>query len=190
MRILFNSVNVGLLIAVTTISAVSAFNFQSGNGGAIQYALGCDFYGNDIGQIPGPGEQCGGNCLSNSQCTHFTWYNNVCYIKRFTNSPIATSLNGRPILFNFIGLLVVDLLLTFYFKGGVCGWAVRSISGGAVQLSVKNNCGFTTWLATAPNTNIAPLGGTVQLNSGQSYTYNIPSGGWAGRFWPKTGKIF
>lgn len=61
------------------------------------------------------------------------------------------------------------------------------ITGG--RLAVLNNCPFTTWLATAPNTNIASLpDGIVQLNSGQSYSYNsIPSGGWAGRFWPKIG---
>ena len=42
-------------------------------------------------------------------------------------------------------------------------------------------------MATSPNTNIAPLPGNIKLNSGQSYSYNIPSGGWAGRFWPKIG---
>jgi len=53
---------------------------------------------------------------------------------------------------------------------------------------VKNNCAFTTLLATAPNSNRAPLpGGTIKLTQGQTYTYNIPNGGWAGRFWPKTG---
>ena len=57
-------------------------------------------------------------------------------------------------------------------------------AGGAVQLSVTNKCPYPTWLATTPNSNQQPLpGGTIKLNSGQSYTYNIASSGWAGRFW-------
>lgn len=58
----------------------------------------------------------------------------------------------------------------------------------AVELSVYNNCPYTTWLATTPNFGISPLPeGTVTLGSRQRYVYQIPSGGWAGRFWPKTG---
>ena len=64
--------------------------------------------------------------------------------------------------------------------------AISAIS--ALELTVQNNCAFTTWLATTPNFQIDPLpDGTVQLNSGQRYVYNIPNQGWAGRFWPKTG---
>ncbi len=149
-----------------TATSVYSFDFQDGDNGKVKWASGCDFYGNDIANIPGPGETCGLNCVNNPSCTHFTWFNNYCYLKRFPNSPIATGLNGA-----------------------VCGWKTsNSVPSSGVQLSVKNNCAFTTWLATAPNSNQAPLpGGTIKLTQGQTYTYNIPSGGWAGRFWPKTG---
>jgi len=70
------------------------------------FCEGCDFFGSDIGSVAGPGEQCGNKCVSDSQCTHFTWYNNVCYLKRFSNSPTATNLNG-----------------------GVCGWVNRNGPG-------------------------------------------------------------
>jgi len=56
----------------------------------------------------------------------------------------------------------------------------------AVELSVQNSCPYTVWLATGPNSGLEPLpGGSVQLNSGATHTYQIPNGGWAGRFWPK-----
>ena len=64
-------------------------------------------------------------------------------------------------------------------------------AGGPLQLSVKNNCPYPTWLATTPNAGQQPLpGGTIRLNSGQSYTYNIASSGWAGRFWCQLIKSF
>ena len=44
----------------------------------------------------------------------------------------------------------------------------------AVELSVKNNCGYTVWLATTPNSNKAPLpGGSVRLQADQSHTYQV-----------------
>lgn len=56
------------------------------------------------------------------------------------------------------------------------------------RLSVTNQCDFPVWMATIPNANIAPLSdNTVQLSTGQSHDYSIPSSGWAGRFWPKVG---
>ena len=58
---------------------------------------------------------------------------------------------------------------------------------GGTQLSVKNNCPSTIWLAMTPNPNYPSLGNNIQVTSGQSYTYNIPNGNWAGRFWPKIG---
>lgn len=70
-------------------------------------------------------------------------------------------------------------------------WALLAAyisTSSAVELSVFNNCPYSTWLATTPNNGVNPLpGGTVRLDPGQRYTYQIPNGGWAGRFWPKTG---
>ena len=73
----------------------SVYKFQSGNNGQVMWALGCDFYGNDIGNQAGPGSDCGGVCLANAQCTHFSWSNNVCYLKHATNPSAANSnING------------------------------------------------------------------------------------------------
>ena len=73
-----------LMLSWLTLSAV-AYNFQSADNGSIMWASGCDYYGNDIGSQPGPGETCGSICFQNSKCTHFTWANNVCYMKKAIN---------------------------------------------------------------------------------------------------------
>ena len=75
------------------VSAVSAHDWQSGNNGQVMWASGCDFLGNDISNQPSSGEDCGGICLSNPSCTHFSWGNGVCYLKK-ANHPTATDLNG------------------------------------------------------------------------------------------------
>ena len=73
----------------------STRNWQDGNGGKVKWASGCDFNGNDIAQQAGPAEQCGGFCLANSLCTHFTWSSNVCYLKRFSGtSAVDKNLDG------------------------------------------------------------------------------------------------
>jgi hypothetical protein len=55
-----------------------------------------------------------------------------------------------------------------------------------VDLNVKNSCPYTVWIATTPNSNHQPLpGGSILVETGGSYMFNIPDGGWAGRFWPK-----
>lgn len=51
------------------------------------WALNCDFPGNDLSSAQTRGEDCGGRCASTSGCTHFTWtdYNGgTCWMK--TNS--------------------------------------------------------------------------------------------------------
>ena len=55
-------------------------NWQPGN-----WALACDFYGNDLQSQQMPGEQCGGRCAQTPGCTHFTHtqYNGgTCYMKK------------------------------------------------------------------------------------------------------------
>ena len=162
-----------VIVLVLAITSTYAFDFQDGNNGQVKWSSGCDFDGKDIGGgIPGPGEDCGTNCLNNPSCTHFTWFNNNCYIKNFGSSaPTAVALDGA-----------------------VCGWKAGSSPGttpgpgpgpgSGVQVSFKNNCPHTIWLA---NTGTPSLQ-SVTLNQGQSHTYNIDKNtGWNGRIWPKYG---
>ena len=95
-----NGVNLALLLIITLgLDGSNAYDWMSGTG--VTYALGCDFYGNDIGNQPSPGEDCGCICATNNNCDHFTWYNGVCYLKRAVNPP-ANDLSG-----------------------GVCGWVTN-----------------------------------------------------------------
>jgi hypothetical protein len=56
------------------------------------------------------------------------------------------------------------------------------------QITFTNNCPKTVWMMSAPNAGVSPLPGSpAQIATGQSFAFNIPSAGWAGRFWPKGG---
>ena len=75
-----------LLIAAVSMTTVSARHWQVGDGGLTRWDLNCDFNGRDIRCVPAAGEQCGGVCISNPSCTHFTHRRGTCCIKRFTGS--------------------------------------------------------------------------------------------------------
>lgn len=62
-------------------------------------------------------------------------------------------------------------------------------AAGPSPLTVTNNCTTDVWVASQPNAGSPELpDGVVKLAAkGGSHGYSIPSAGWAGRFWPKTG---
>ena len=67
------------LVALTFNSAFAQINWQIGN-----WALACDFKENNLNSVKVRGEECGGICYQNSQCTHFVWstYNGgTCWLK-------------------------------------------------------------------------------------------------------------
>ena len=49
-----------------------AINWQIGD-----WALGCDFRGNDLANQLTTGENCGSLCAATTGCTHFTWTNHL-----------------------------------------------------------------------------------------------------------------
>ena len=84
-----------MLLALSSfLTESAAFNFQNGNNGQLMWALDCDYYGGDIGNQAVSGDQCGGLCIANSNCDHFTWANGVCYMKRVGNNPSPVYLGG------------------------------------------------------------------------------------------------
>ena len=89
----FSPVLLSPILFLLTIST-NAFDWQPGNNGQVKWSLNCDFYGNDIGSESSRGEDCGGICINNPQCTHFTYSNGVCYLKNNPNSPTAVDSNG------------------------------------------------------------------------------------------------
>ena len=88
-----------LLLAMVVL--VSARDWQIGDTGLVRWDYNCDFYGYDIGSTSSTGEQCGGMCIANPRCTHFTWNPaGICYMKN------------------------VDRLEEIYIAGAVCGFVV------------------------------------------------------------------
>lgn len=50
------------------------------------WALGCDFRGNDLKNVLSRSEECEVLCASNPQCTHYTWNNafgGSCWMKHY-----------------------------------------------------------------------------------------------------------
>lgn len=46
------------------------------------WAMNCDFPGNDDGNAGGRGEDCSNMCRAKSGCTHYAWFNGICYYKK------------------------------------------------------------------------------------------------------------
>jgi len=70
---------VALVILMLT-SSISGINWNGNN-----WALNCDFPGNNLKNVAVRGEDCGGRCATTSGCTHFTWtdYNGgTCWMKK------------------------------------------------------------------------------------------------------------
>ena len=69
-----------LLFIIEFISIVKAVNWQPGN-----WAMSCDFNGNDLSNQKSRGEDCSGVCSKTAGCTHFTWTTNeggTCWMKQ------------------------------------------------------------------------------------------------------------
>jgi hypothetical protein len=73
-----------LLMAAVSMTTVSARFWKIGDNGLVRWDNNCHFVGNVIGSMPSLGEQCGGICIANPLCTHFTHADGVCYTKRNT----------------------------------------------------------------------------------------------------------
>jgi len=56
------------LLLIQYFAIVQAIDWQTGN-----WAMSCDFKGNDLKDIKSRGEDCGGICSKQPGCTHFTW---------------------------------------------------------------------------------------------------------------------
>lgn len=56
--------------------------YNYGDNGQTIWMWNCDWINNDIAQKPSSADQCGGVCIANPNCNHFTWTNGICYMKR------------------------------------------------------------------------------------------------------------
>lgn len=64
-----------------------------------------------------------------------------------------------------------------------------AVSEADREIRITNKCPYNVWIS--PATNQPVQGGVISdirnLGNGASFIYQIPTNGWAGRFWPKTG---
>ncbi len=69
-----------LLVFIFVFKKSLTINWNGNN-----WALGCDFYGNDLTNALVKSSDCGGKCAQTTGCTHFTWtpYNGgTCWMKK------------------------------------------------------------------------------------------------------------
>ena len=74
-----------IILITTTLSclivAISGQNIQwNGN----NWAMGCDFYNNDLYGVKAPGSDCSSICSKTASCTHFSWNSldgGTCWLK-------------------------------------------------------------------------------------------------------------
>lgn len=152
-----------LVALLLVISTTNAFNWQWGSNNQVKWASNCDFNGHDIGSQGSRAEDCGDLCVSNQQCTHFTHWNGVCYMKK-ANYPTARDSNGA-----------------------VCGWVDnRKGGGGGGESGVttrywdccKVSCAWSANVASGRNVNscnkdgasIADKNAQSGCNGGPSYS--------------------
>ena len=55
---------------------------QWNNDEEYSWANDCDFTGHDSTSFDDPYNSCGAQCYSSETCTHFTWVDGSCYLKR------------------------------------------------------------------------------------------------------------
>ena len=84
--------------------------------------------------------------------------------------------------------VLLALLFVFACDRQVLGEA-PSATPPLTPLKFVNNCEVEIWVASQPNAGFAVLpGGSEKLPAkGGTVAFSLPSAGWAGRFWPKTG---
>ena len=85
-------------IAVLLATSVASTNaWKVGSGGSVLWDFNCNFLGNEIDRQETSGEDCGGTCVANLRCTHFTWRDGTCFLKRFTRSSWNENAEAGPV---------------------------------------------------------------------------------------------
>ena len=80
--ILFHWASFAVLITVylSNIRGIRGINWNGNN-----WAMSCDFRGNDLSNVRIAAELCGGKCEKTQGCTHFTWTRykgGTCWMKK------------------------------------------------------------------------------------------------------------
>ncbi len=74
-----------VLVALLLVVVVSARDWKVGDNGLSRWDSGCFFHANSnevIGSQPASAEQCGGVCIANPRCNHFSFKSGNCFMIR------------------------------------------------------------------------------------------------------------
>uniref|UniRef100_A0A915HI10 Apple domain-containing protein n=1 Tax=Romanomermis culicivorax TaxID=13658 RepID=A0A915HI10_ROMCU len=114
----FSTLN--LLICLIMMHNVKP-DYQKGynNGYQILWHQDCDFAGYDFSNSRSSPGQCVSKCTHNSDCTHFAWFNGVCYLKHSTWMKIAYAAAPKPKCICGINM-PQHILLTLNFTSFLC----------------------------------------------------------------------
>ena len=83
-----------IMLAATVSVSIANLDWKSDTRRRFQWAYNCEFNGSDITTISSDkDDKCGSKCHDNSECTHFAWHANTCYLKHFENQPTAIDFN-------------------------------------------------------------------------------------------------
>ena len=105
-----------IFFLMMSVAWTNARDWHNGSAGKVLWGMHCDFNGNDISNQQSSGEDCGDLCVANPSCTHFTWFNDVCYLKSTTRYfPDKNS------------------------QTAVCGWVVNRPTGITIINNNNNN---------------------------------------------------
>jgi hypothetical protein len=83
---MINFLSYCFLFAVLITNCLSLHHAKRGiNWNGNNWAMSCDFYGNDLSNARVPANRCGPQCEQTSGCTHFTWtqyMGGTCWMKK------------------------------------------------------------------------------------------------------------
>jgi len=143
-------------------SGGTSISWQTGADG--QWALKCDFTGNDLSNARSTGDKCSSVCKATAGCTHYTWTSfngGTCWMKRgavttanaivSTDASAVCGINTKPIVWNGNWANACD------FRGGDlknsktlnsgCGPACKA-TAGCTHFTWTNFNGGTCWMKT------------------------------------------
>jgi len=83
-----------MIVVASLVVACSAWDWKDGNNGQVKWDYNCDFHGSTMADQPSTGEQCGGLCIANSQCTYFVYRHGKCYMKNYGGGQTAAWHDG------------------------------------------------------------------------------------------------
>jgi hypothetical protein len=105
---------IGILFITISMKSVGAQEWYDSDGGKVKWQFDCDFPGNDIGSA---GELCSSLCINTDGCSHFSYFEGFCYVKKAPSGIPRHNRNRKSsVVFSHQVHCVINLFLLFYHK--------------------------------------------------------------------------